>query len=269
MFGEKHKNNILWLGMVGVGLSCMTACQEMCPQSDDVQVPEHGCIQDAPSAAPITLSSLDADARARLKQEVMDEVQEELKAQWEAEWRVALENKDVNPDHMMAVCQKIACNTACRKDALSEETGREASDKMVEKSASAHTSSRKRRPPIELPPTQPIEKDERGLKIMRQAFATQIVRRLPVDERETFTIEDGSIFCFVEVSSNEENERLITLKFTHSTGMTQSYALPIGQSPAWRTWSKLNLTSSMTGAWLCEVFNEAGVLLASKSFTVE
>ncbi|MBQ1925608.1 MAG: DUF2914 domain-containing protein [Proteobacteria bacterium] len=120
----------------------------------------------------------------------------------------------------------------------------------------------------QLPPTQKIERDAGGMKILRHTFSTAIDHRLPIDEREVFSVSDASVFCFVEISAAEAEDRMITIRFTHSTGLAQSYSLPVSQSPAWRTWSKLNLTKSMTGTWLCEVFNEDNVLLASKTFTV-
>ena len=269
MFVLKHRSVRYGAGLSGLLFVLMSACQPTCPQpKDDAQVAST-CPKCVRCDAQVTLSSLDRDARDRLKREVQEEIRDELKAQWEREWREAqAKNGGLSADmDALHQCQTqlSECQQAGKKTNFVAEDG----DKPSPADQDKTVTPRKRRPVIELPPTQPIEKDERGLKIMRQAFATQIVRRLPVDERESFTIEDGSIFCFVEVASNEENERLITLKFTHSTGLTQSYELPIGQSPAWRTWSKLNLTSSMTGAWLCEVFNEEGVLLASKSFVVE
>ena len=122
--------------------------------------------------------------------------------------------------------------------------------------------------PDALPPTQKIERDAGGMKLLRILLTTGIDHRLPVDERDAFTIEDASVFCFVEISAAEADDRSITIRFTHSTGLAQSYTLPVSQSPAWRTWSKLNLTKSMTGTWLCEVFNEDNVLLASRPFVV-
>lgn len=112
------------------------------------------------------------------------------------------------------------------------------------------------------------ERDADGLRVMQLLLAADVVRRLPVDARDTFAIEDGSVFCYAEISSSKEDERMVTLRFAHSTGLTQSYALPVNQSPAWRTWSKLNLTRSMTGAWTCQIFNEDGVLLGSRAFEV-
>ena len=112
------------------------------------------------------------------------------------------------------------------------------------------------------------ERDAEGLRIMRLLLASDVVRRHPVDARDVFTLEDGSIFCYVEISAPKEEPRAITLRFTHATGLTQSYELPINQSPAWRTWSKLNLTRSMTGRWSCEILNEDGVRLAHRAFEV-
>jgi len=119
-----------------------------------------------------------------------------------------------------------------------------------------------------LPPTQEIERDGYDMKVLRQSFTTEINRRLPVSEGDVFSVQDASVFCFAEIAYPHEDARSITFKFTHSTGLSQSFMLPVGQSPAWRTWSKLNLTKSMTGHWLCEIFNEEGTLLASKPFIV-
>ncbi len=251
MWRNRVRNTLIvgLMAMFGLNTSCSQSCPEPtpCPACPLCHVPR---------------PKLDAETREHLKREVMEEIHAEYLAQWKREWEEAQPQADALAD------QLAACEKALNGDVEKTDVHVAHADTQ-EQRESNHAMVRKRRPPIDLPPTQPIEKDERGLKIMRQAFSTQIVRRLPVDEREAFRIEDGSVFCFVEVASNEENERRITLKFTHSTGLTQSYELPIGQSPAWRTWSKLNLTSSMTGAWLCEVFNEEGVLLASKSFVVE
>lgn len=120
-----------------------------------------------------------------------------------------------------------------------------------------------------IPPSGNVEKDEHGLKILRIALSSGVERRQPTDERQIFKISDGAIFCFIEVASVYEDERLLTLRWTHTSGISQSYEMPIGQSPAWRTWSKLNLTQAMVGSWNCEIFNEDGILLASASFYVQ
>ena len=114
-----------------------------------------------------------------------------------------------------------------------------------------------------------MERDADGIKVLRIVLASNVIRRLPVDERDRFSVTDASVFCYAEVSVPREEERNLTFRFTHSTGLSQSYQLPVNQSPAWRTWSKLNLTKSMTGSWTCEIFNEDQVLLASHAFVVE
>ncbi len=216
------------------------SCAQECPQSTPCRTCEVCDLSNVP------LSRLDVDARERLKNEVLTEVRDDLRAQWKREFME--EMAKAHPD---------------------QKAGVEKQTEVAAEQAEPQRQHRRSRPSVEFHSAQPIEKDERGLKVVRQALATGIVRRLPVDERDSFTIEDASIFCFAELSSNDENERYVTLKFIHSTGLSQSYELAVGQSPAWRTWSKLNLTQSMTGAWLCEVYNEDGVLLASKPFTVE
>ena len=185
---------------------------------------------------PVTLSQLDPASRERLRAEVLEEIREETRAQWLAEFRESQPITD------------------------SEEPDPEPIRPLVRENPAPA------RP--QLPPTQKIERDAGGMKILRHTFSTAIDHRLPIDEREVFSVSDASVFCFVEISAAEAEDRMITIRFTHSTGLAQSYSLPVSQSPAWRTWSKLNLTKSMTGTWLCEVFNEDNVLLASKTFTV-
>lgn len=185
---------------------------------------------------PVHLSQLDSGSRERLRAEVLAEIREETRAQWLAEFR-AQQAEQPEPEAAPEQIRPLA-----RPD--------------------SHA------PLPTLPPTQKIERDAGGMKILRHTFATAIDHRLPVDEREVFSVSDASVFCFVEISASDEEDRMITIRFTHSTGLAQSYSLPVSQSPAWRTWSKLNLTKSMTGTWLCEVFNEDNVLLASKTFSV-
>lgn len=189
----------------------------------------------------IQLSQLDSTSRERLKAEVLAEIKEETRLAWVQEFEKA------------------------QADKLASAKPVEPKPVVVKEPPKVPKPDIQPRP---LPPTQKIERDAGGMKILRHTFATQIVKRLPIDERDVFTISDASVFCYVEISASEKEDREITIRFTHSTGLAQSYSLPISQSPAWRTWSKLNLTKSMTGSWLCEIFNEDNILLASRSFIV-
>ena len=208
------------------------SCQQNCDAS--VEPPKCPPPVTCPNAQTqqTQLTQLDPDTREKLKAEFKDEFQSEIRAELRRELEQEFQKE---------------------LDRIQTQTNSDKKPNAI---------------PAAIPPTQKIEKDSGGLKILRQVFSTQIQHRLPVDEREAFTIADTSIYCFVEIASAEEIERTITIRFTHSTGLTQSYTLPVSQSPAWRTWSKLNLTKSMTGTWLCEVFNEDGTLLASKPFVI-
>lgn len=221
------------VGMMGFVLA-LTSCRRdtACPPS----LPSESCEgRSVVCKGEIHLSQLDAESRARLKGEVEAEIRDEMVAQWRKEWELSLDG-----------------------------VSRTADDKPLD----GEGESKDLVKPDLLPPTQEIGRDSGGMKILREVFTTQISHRLPIDDRETFSVSDATVFCFVEISSSSEEERTITIRFTHSTGLSQSYSLPVGQSPAWRTWSKLNLTRSMTGTWLCEVFNEEETLLASKAFVV-
>lgn len=190
-----------------------------------------------PDCSHLQISQLDMGTRERLKQELLAELKEETRIQWQREFEQEKQETIPPPQHFHAAqAPQPAKRPTAKPDAL--------------------------------PPTQKIERDAGGMKLLRLLLTTGIDHRLPVDERDAFSIEDASVFCFVEISAAEADDRTITIRFTHSTGLAQSYSLPVSQSPAWRTWSKLNLTKSMTGTWLCEVFNEDNVLLASRPFVV-
>ena len=210
---------------------------------------------ECPQCAPLPTcqwSDLDAQTREHLKQELADALKDEMRARWhqdfEAESRAKWE----------AEYAKSPSSSASKETAFRE--------KNEDSQALDHELDRIK--PDPLPPTQALEEDVGGMEITRHIFTTRVEHRLPVSDRESFSISDGAVFCYVEISSPEERDRMITIRFIHSTGLSQSYTLPVSQSPSWRTWTKLNLTRSMTGTWLCEVFNEDHALLASRPFVV-
>ena len=236
-FGRSNNYQTLYrslymLTLIAAGMM-VVSCQQNCDAAVEKTV---SC--PPPVTCPtehIQLNQLDNETKNRLKAELAKQIREEMRSEWQSEFEQEYQAELQKRNHLLQ--QK-------------EET------------------SNKPSPAPNIPPTQKIERDPGGLKILRQAFSTQIQYRQPVDERDSFTISDASVYCFVEIASANEEERNITIRFTHSTGLTQSFSLPVSQSPAWRTWSKLNLTKSMTGNWLCEVFNEDGILLASKPFVI-
>ncbi len=213
----------------------MIACQG---QSIDCAPAVCNCPEKHEIPDKIQLSQLDNDSRERIKAEVLSEIKAELRAEWIKEFE-AEKQAPIVP--INDVEEETKSDT---KPAIPESTF------------------------VPLPPTQKIERDSGRMKILRHLLTTQVVHRLPADERNAFSVSESSVYCFVEISAADAEDRTITIKFTHSTGLSQSYSLPVSQSPAWRTWSKLNLTKSMTGKWLCEVFNEDNTLLSSSSFIV-
>ncbi|MBQ9395839.1 MAG: DUF2914 domain-containing protein [Proteobacteria bacterium] len=188
----------------------------------------------SPQNNQIQLSQLNPSSRERLKKELLAEMKEDYRAEWRAEFE---------KEHPKA-------------------------DPQTESDSDAPVRPKPTAVPAKFSSKQKVERDAGGLKILRQVITTGVDHRLPIDEVEAFSVSDSSVYCFVEISAAEDIDRMITIKFMHTTGLSQSYSLPVSQSPAWRTWSKLNLTKSMTGTWLCEIFNEDNVLLASKPFVI-
>lgn len=211
---------------------CMVSCKSKCDACQNPVCPDVAPqVQNCPAPEKLSWAQVSEEDRAKLRESLISEIKSEMREAWIEEFEA--------------------------------EQARIAEEKAIEAAKKIPTVK-----PAKLPPTQKIERDPGGMKILRQVFTTQVVRRLPQDDREAFSVSDATVNCFVEIMSASEEERMITIRFTHSTGLTQSYTLPVGQSPAWRTWSKLNLTRAMTGTWLCEVFNEEGTLLASRAFVV-
>ena len=231
-----HSEKVSFIRILCSGMTILllfSSCSSECKCKEESCKP---CPDTVYCTNKVQLNQLDTASRDRLKSELLSEIKEETRQQWKQEFEAeqtklafaAPQNSDNPPEK--AEYPKVA--------------------------------------PEPLPPTQKIERDAGGIKILRISFTTQIVHRLPVDERDAFSVSDASVICFAEISAANAEDRSITIKFTHSTGLTQSYTLPVSQSPAWRTWSKLNLTKAMTGTWLCEIFNEDDVLLASRPFVV-
>ncbi|MCL2325763.1 MAG: DUF2914 domain-containing protein [Proteobacteria bacterium] len=230
---------VLCASLVVAGL-LSSACRDCSPSPCPPCRSHHACQE---SEKEISLSQLSPEALTKLRAEAAKEITDSMRARLRQEIAAELEASLRHPSTE---------GHASKGPGLSHDS----------ETASDHY----HRPM--LPPTQEIERDGYDMKVLRQSFSTEINRRLPVNEGDVFSVRDAAVFCFAEIAYPHEDGRSITFKFTHSTGLSQSFTLPVSQSPAWRTWSKLNLTRSMTGHWLCEIFNEEGALLASKPFIV-
>ncbi|MBQ1926552.1 MAG: hypothetical protein II180_10610, partial [Proteobacteria bacterium] len=101
---------------------------------------------------PVTLSQLDPASRERLRAEVLEEIREETRAQWLAEFRESQPITDSEEPDPEPIRPLVRENPAPARPLL--------------------------------PPTQKIERDAGGMKILRHTFSTAIDHRLPIDERE-------------------------------------------------------------------------------------
>ena len=242
-----HKRRTRRIAAVFAAFACVLCPWSGCESRVSAQQP---ACRPCPSCADkVNLSQLDAESRNRLKSELATELEREARARLTREIEAEL-----RPQIEAEVRAKVVAEMRRNPPAV-EPQGPDNPTEILAK-------------PAPIPPTRPIEKDAGGLRITRHIFTTKVEHRQPVSDRDSFSISDSSVICYVEISSPESRDRTVIIRFTHSTGLAQSYSLPISQSPAWRTWAKLNLTRSMTGTWLCEVFNEDNVLLASRPFVV-
>ena len=202
------------------------------------------------------INSLQRSALMRQSEIIKNELEKSLKKELEIELKSYIDEKITASTKINNKDNSITSLTTIPATPPTRNTNNPSEMKIAEQE------------PEPLQPSQTVEKDEQGMKILRHELSTGIQRRLPIETKTAFPNSTPEIFCFVEVASIYDPERTLTLKWIHSTGVTQSYDLTIGQSPAWRTWSKLNLTSAMTGRWNCEVFNEDGTLLSVAHFHI-
>jgi hypothetical protein len=96
------------------------------------------------------------------------------------------------------------------------------------------------------------------------AIGKNVVDRMPTDTASAFPADVGSLVCWTKVTGAEGQK--ITHTWTHGEH-TDEITLNVGGSP-WRTYSRKTIPADWTGEWKVEVKDSAGVVLATKTFTV-
>lgn len=93
------------------------------------------------------------------------------------------------------------------------------------------------------------------------------VAKAPVDTATTFGPDCGRIVCFTRVVGAAE-PLTVTHAWYHEGKTMAKVDLHVG-SANWRTYSSKNILPSWTGRWEVRVLDPNGVVLATRSFTIE
>ena len=113
--------------------------------------------------------------------------------------------------------------------------------------------------------TSAFAQDESSMSISRLVTCTGIVDREPVDAAESFTIDTGTVYAFMEANDISADVAL-DFVWLYEGEETARVTLNVRQGGRWRTYSSKKL-GGRTGAWRVEVQDPSGATLASVGFT--
>lgn len=96
---------------------------------------------------------------------------------------------------------------------------------------------------------------------------TSVEDRQPVGSDTSFTNNVQQLFCFTELSSDQDSTSISHVWYYNDKEMANVELSVKAQS--WRTWSSKRIVVDWTGQWRVDVLSAAGEVLASKKFIVK
>ncbi len=107
------------------------------------------------------------------------------------------------------------------------------------------------------------------LAIKRLVVSRSIENREPIDDSETFSIQDGTrVYAFVEVDNPSREENEISVSFEAPDGRSRgSVPLHVGPGSRWRTWAQTRF-ADQAGRWTVSVRDSTGKLLCQTMFEI-
>lgn len=91
-----------------------------------------------------------------------------------------------------------------------------------------------------------------------------VTDREPVDKVTTFKAEDSRAYVFARVKNTDAPAKVDFVWYLDNVERAR-VGMKIGTSERWRTWSSSNIGP---GNWRVDMVDEAGTVLAKKTFTV-
>jgi len=107
-----------------------------------------------------------------------------------------------------------------------------------------------------------------SVEIRELEVGTEIQDRELVGESERFSVSDGQVFAWMNARNSGEPSE-VTVIWSLDGRERSRYTAKIGQSPRWRTWSRITLRDRSRGAWTVTVLDQSGETLATASFQVD
>lgn len=105
------------------------------------------------------------------------------------------------------------------------------------------------------------------VQVVRDAVATGIVDREPVDPGQVFSPALERVYYFTEVQSETAGTE-ITHVWYYGDSEVARITLPV-EGSRWRTWSSKQILPEWTGRWKVEAVTTNGTVLASQAFAIE
>lgn len=105
------------------------------------------------------------------------------------------------------------------------------------------------------------------LSVKTIAIATEIFEKNPVGSGTLFLNDINVLFCHTSIENNTINNKIIHTWEFEGQDYLKSF-LNIGESSAWRCWSRITIRPEMTGEWKVSITDTLGNILNSIEFTI-
>lgn len=103
--------------------------------------------------------------------------------------------------------------------------------------------------------------------VAKVVFCRQVQEREPVEPANSFPADIGWVYCHTTVANNGEPTEIHHDWYYQDAYITR-ITLPVGTSPAWRTYSAKRMSHAWLGKWEVVVRSAEGKELKRASFTV-
>jgi hypothetical protein len=109
--------------------------------------------------------------------------------------------------------------------------------------------------------------DDPGFVISRMVMCESVSDKEPVHPSETFPVDIGTVYCFLEAVEIEEDTTVSFAWYYENREMAR-ITLPLEKGRRWRTFSSKKL-EELRGNWKVELVEASGIVLNTLSFQVQ
>jgi hypothetical protein len=112
-----------------------------------------------------------------------------------------------------------------------------------------------------------LAQDQPAITVEDISICTAIENKQPAGIDSVFSSDVGQLYCYTQLTSVQDTA-VISHVWIHNNEVRASVQLTL-KAAKWRTWSSKRIVPEWTGDWRVEVQNEAGELLAKKTFKIQ